>query len=201
MRRVDLIGVTGVLMLSCGASFFLFGNFILPLWVAWLVGPLMWYLGAAFMIVWMLYRLFGAAADLGEEQEQSSARAHKEPVLHLDRGRFAPRGVLHEIPAMGGFILLLLLFCQPARAQQPAADLFKAKCAMCHGADAAGKTAMGTKLNIPDLRSEAVQKQSDKELTDAIAKGKNKMPGYEGKLTPAQITDVAGYVRGLSKTH
>jgi mono/diheme cytochrome c family protein len=35
------------------------------------------------------------------------------------------------------------------------------------------------------------------ELTRVIAKGKNKMPPYEGRLTPEQIRDLARYIREL----
>ncbi|MFB3917531.1 MAG: cytochrome c [Terriglobales bacterium] len=82
-------------------------------------------------------------------------------------------------------------------AEQPGEALFKAKCAMCHGADAAGKTPMGTKMNIPDLRSPQVHKQSVAELAKAIGKGKNKMPAFEGKLSSAEISQLATYVHDL----
>ena len=42
---------------------------------------------------------------------------------------------------------------------------YKAKCAMCHGADGKGKA------NIPDLTSDKVKKASDAELEDFIANG------------------------------
>jgi mono/diheme cytochrome c family protein len=32
-----------------------------------------------------------------------------------------------------------------------------------------------------------------------IAEGKNKMPGYDKKLTEAEIKDVVAYLRGLCK--
>ncbi len=82
-------------------------------------------------------------------------------------------------------------------AEQPAEALFKAKCAMCHGADAAGKTPMGAKLNIPDLRAPAVHKQSVADLGKSIGKGKNKMPAFEGKLTSPEISQLATYVHDL----
>ena len=78
-------------------------------------------------------------------------------------------------------------------------DLFKAKCSSCHGPDGAGKTTMGTMLKIRDLRSEDVQKQSDAELNRIIAKGKNKMPAFDGKLKKEQIEQLVGYVRELAK--
>ncbi|HVO80033.1 MAG TPA: cytochrome c [Terriglobales bacterium] len=79
-----------------------------------------------------------------------------------------------------------------------AAD-FKAKCAMCHGADGKGDTAMGKKFGLKDLGSAEVQKMSDAELNGTITNGKDKMPKYEGKLTKEQIADLVKYIRTLKK--
>ena len=77
------------------------------------------------------------------------------------------------------------------------ADIFKAKCAMCHGADGKGATAMGKSLKLRDLSSDDVQKQSDTDLTSIITNGKNKMPKYDGKLTKDQINSVVKFIRTL----
>lgn len=61
-------------------------------------------------------------------------------------------------------------------AADAAVDLFKSKCAMCHGPDGAGKTVMGEKLKILALQSADVQKKSDTDLKIIITKGKDKMP-------------------------
>jgi cytochrome c6 len=82
---------------------------------------------------------------------------------------------------------------------QDGAATFKGKCAMCHGPDGSGKTAMGQKLNIRDLHSAEVQKQSDAELAQIVTKGKNKMPAYDGKLTKEQIDQVVAFIRELGK--
>ena len=79
------------------------------------------------------------------------------------------------------------------------ADTFKAKCAMCHGADGAGQTGMGKAMKLRDLGSADVQKQSDADLNGIITNGKNKMPAFTGKLTGDQITDVVKYIRTLKK--
>ena len=76
------------------------------------------------------------------------------------------------------------------------ADVFK-KCAACHGADGKGQTAMGKTMKLRDLASADVQKQSDADLTTIIAKGKNKMPAYDGKLTKEQTDLVVKYIRTL----
>lgn len=77
------------------------------------------------------------------------------------------------------------------------ADTYKAKCAMCHGADGKGDTSMGKMMKIRDLGSAEVQSQSDADLTNIITNGKGKMPKYDGKLTADQIKDVVKYIRTL----
>src|SRR6185369_13542432 len=62
------------------------------------------------------------------------------------------------------------------------ADTFKSKCASCHGVDGSGSTAAGKALKIRDLSSADVQGQTDDQLLEIIAKGKDKMPGYEKTL-------------------
>jgi mono/diheme cytochrome c family protein len=76
---------------------------------------------------------------------------------------------------------------------------FKAKCAMCHGADGKGDTAMGKKFGLKDMGSAEVQSKSDADLTGIITNGKDKMPSYKGKLTDAQIGDVVKFIRTLKK--
>ena len=97
------------------------------------------------------------------------------------------------------FAVLLLgvgLWSTPAAADDAAT--FKTKCAMCHGADGKG-TAVGQKMGVHDFASPEVQKMSDAELTDAVTKGKNKMPSYAGKLSESDIKGLVAYVRQLGK--
>jgi cytochrome c6 len=97
-------------------------------------------------------------------------------------------------------LVLFLVALVPALSlAQDVAAIFKSKCAMCHGPDGSGKTAMGEKFNIRDLRSAEVQKQTDAELSQIIAKGKNKMPAYEGKLAKEQVDQLVAYVRDFGK--
>lgn len=76
---------------------------------------------------------------------------------------------------------------------------FKAKCAMCHGADGKGDTAMGKKFGLKDMASADVQGKSDADLNTIITKGKDKMPAYDGKLTKEQIDGLVKYIRTLKK--
>jgi mono/diheme cytochrome c family protein len=95
-------------------------------------------------------------------------------------------------------LALVLAIAAPAQAQNPAETLYKAKCAMCHGPDGKGSPT-GIKMGAHDFTSADVQKQTDAQLSDAIAKGKNKMPGYEKSLKPEQIKDLVAYIRALAK--
>jgi cytochrome c6 len=79
------------------------------------------------------------------------------------------------------------------------ADLFKAKCAMCHGPNGAGDTALGKNLKLRDMGSADVQKQSDADLNGIITNGKGKMPKYDGKLTKDQINDLVKFIQTLKK--
>jgi mono/diheme cytochrome c family protein len=84
-------------------------------------------------------------------------------------------------------------------AQGDAASLFKSKCALCHAEDGSGNSPTGKALKARDLRSEETQKRSDAELTEVIAKGRNKMPAFGQKLKPEQIQQLVAYVRQLAK--
>ena len=77
---------------------------------------------------------------------------------------------------------------------QDAAATYKAKCAMCHGAD--GK---GGKMGTRDFASAEVKAETDAQLTDIITKGKGKMPAYSGKLKDTEIKDLVAYIRTLAK--
>jgi mono/diheme cytochrome c family protein len=79
------------------------------------------------------------------------------------------------------------------------ADLFKSKCAMCHGPDGAGNTPAGQRMKVRDLRSPEVQKQTDDELTSIITNGKPPMPGYGKTLQPADIQQLVTYLRSIAR--
>ncbi len=74
------------------------------------------------------------------------------------------------------------------------AALYKAKCAACHGADAAGKPAM----KAPSLISDEVKKMSDAELAAAIT-GTAKHPAPVKGLSADDAKAVVTYIRTLQK--
>jgi len=76
---------------------------------------------------------------------------------------------------------------------------YKTKCAMCHGPDGKGDTAMGKKFGLKDMGSADVQGKSDADLTTIITKGKDKMPEYGSKLSKEQIDGLVKFIRSLKK--
>lgn len=95
--------------------------------------------------------------------------------------------------------LLGLSLAVPAMAQQGGDAIYKAKCAMCHGADGVGDTPVGKTMKVNSFKSDADVKSSDADLANATKNGKGKMPAYAGKLTDDQIQQVVTYIRTLQK--
>jgi mono/diheme cytochrome c family protein len=73
---------------------------------------------------------------------------------------------------------------------------FRTKCAMCHGQDGGGSEA-GKSMNVPDLRSQAVQKLPDAELAQIISNGKGGMPSFKNSLKEDQIRSLVAHIRSL----
>ena len=73
---------------------------------------------------------------------------------------------------------------------------FRAKCAMCHGPDGSGSE-VGKSMNVPDLRSPAVQKLPDAQLAQIISDGKGGMPSFKSSLTEEQIHALVAHIRSL----
>ena len=95
-------------------------------------------------------------------------------------------------------LALLITTAMPLAAAADNAAVYKAKCAACHGADGAGQTPMGKKMNLRDLRSPEVQKQSNVELLKIVTDGKGKMPAYKTKLSADELKGLVEYLRELA---
>lgn len=96
-------------------------------------------------------------------------------------------------------VALFLILPSLSWAADDGATIFKTKCAMCHGADLAGKPA----AKAPSLVSDEAKKASDADLTDMIANGgkdKKPMHAFANKgLGPDQVKMVVAYIRGAQK--
>jgi cytochrome c len=91
---------------------------------------------------------------------------------------------------MKRFIVLLFvvsLFAGMAFAAEDGAAIYKAKCAMCHGPDGAGKS------------GPALKGQSAAAVTGVLTSGGKKAPHTKAMaaLTPDQVKAVADYVAAL----
>src|SRR5208283_2133227 len=74
------------------------------------------------------------------------------------------------------------------------AAIYKAKCAMCHGPDAAGKPAM----KAPSLISDEAKKKSDADFTKSIAETAKHTPAVKA-LSADDVKSVVAYIRTLQK--
>jgi mono/diheme cytochrome c family protein len=94
-------------------------------------------------------------------------------------------------------VAVLVMIASPNAAADDGAKVFASKCAMCHGADGAGKV-KGT----PDLRGDDIQKKSDSDLTSSIAngpKGKESHAFSKKGVDDATIKSLVAYIRTLKK--
>lgn len=107
------------------------------------------------------------------------------------------RALPSRLIAFFAFVLLTLTTVT-ARADDPGAAVYKAKCASCHAADGSGNTPAGKTLKVRDLRSPEVQKMSDAELIAATTNGKGKMPAYGSKLSADQIKQLVATIRAMA---
>jgi cytochrome c6 len=82
-------------------------------------------------------------------------------------------------------------FLSPPAQAQAASGIYKAKCAMCHGAD-------GTKIAAHDLQGATAQGMSDADLSAIITDGKGKMPASKS-LKPEDVKGLVAYIRTLKK--
>jgi hypothetical protein len=70
---------------------------------------------------------------------------------------------------------------------------------MYHGQDGSGSEA-GKSMNIPDLRSQAVQKLPDAELAQIISNGKGGMPSCKDSLGEDQIYSLVAHICSRHQT-
>lgn len=87
-------------------------------------------------------------------------------------------------------VALVLAFAPAifADATPDGATIYKAKCAMCHGADGKGKTPL-----VP-----AAQKLTVEDIAKVVADGKApKMPAYKAKLSAEEIKAVSTFIKNM----
>jgi cytochrome c553 len=91
-------------------------------------------------------------------------------------------------------VALFMLIPNLSWAADDGTATFKAKCAMCHGADAAGKPAM----KAPSLISDEAKKKSDDDFAKAIHETAKHTPAVKS-LPADDVKAVIAYIRTLQK--
>ena len=100
---------------------------------------------------------------------------------------------------LAGVTLLAASMVAPVFAQSAGADLYKAKCQMCHGAKGLADTPAAKAMKVKPVTDPEVRKFSEAQMVEAVQNGMGKMQPYKGKLTDAQIKDAVAYFRTFSK--
>lgn len=110
------------------------------------------------------------------------------------------RGTQLKLNLIGTAIFCVIAaFATSGFAQSAGADVYKSKCAPCHGADGLGSTPAGKVLKAASFKDPAIIKTPDAALIAIVKSGKNKMPSFTGKLTDDQIKAAVAYIRTLQK--
>ncbi len=90
-------------------------------------------------------------------------------------------------------VALFILIPNLSWAAEDGAALYKAKCAVCHGANGEGKPA----AKIPSLVSDEAKKLSDADMEQAVIE-KPKHVAVKN-LPPDQVKAVVAYIRSIQK--
>jgi cytochrome c6 len=96
------------------------------------------------------------------------------------------------------FTLCSIAFSSPAMAAEVAngAKIFSANCAACH---AGGNNVIMANKNLKKEALAEYGMNSVAAITTQVTNGKNAMPAFGGRLSAAQIEDVATYVLAQSE--
>jgi cytochrome c6 len=100
---------------------------------------------------------------------------------------------------MNAAAAVLFLVPLAAWAQTDAKDIFLDKCAVCHGADGAGKTAKGKKLKVKDVHETAAKVKAE-DMMKIVQDGKAPdMDAYGKQFSKDQVKALVDYYRALAK--
>lgn len=96
------------------------------------------------------------------------------------------------------FALFAVTFSSPAMAAEVAsgAKIFSANCAACH---AGGNNVIMANKNLKKEALAEYGMNSIAAIANQVTNGKNAMPAFGGRLSAAQIEDVATYVLAQSE--
>ena len=95
--------------------------------------------------------------------------------------------------------LTAALFVSPAQAEVEGSKIYKSKCQSCHGKKGEGNPVIARALKIPPelLPLTGIAVKTDEEVMKIIAEGKDRMPGFQEKLSPEELQAVLQHCRVL----
>lgn len=79
----------------------------------------------------------------------------------------------------------------------PVRTLYLNNCARCHGADGRAETELGKLYDATNLTDRKAKRSSRKRVANVIKNGAGSMPGFNKKLTTAEINSLVGYIKTL----
>jgi mono/diheme cytochrome c family protein len=97
--------------------------------------------------------------------------------------------------ALLALALLALALAPDLSRAADGAEIYRRKCASCHGGDGAGGSRKLGPLSSPEL-----QAKSDEELLAAVARGSRdgKMPAFRGRIADDELRAVVAYLRTMA---
>jgi len=86
-------------------------------------------------------------------------------------------------------------------AAKKGSKIFATRCVFCHGNEAKGDGAAGSRLNPKpaDLTSDRVQRQTDGEIFWKITNGRGSMPKWEAILSEDDRWNLVNYIRTVTE--
>jgi cytochrome c6 len=96
-------------------------------------------------------------------------------------------------------LAVVLLLSGTAGFAQSGEAVYKAKCAMCHGALGMPNPGIAKNMGVRPASDPAVKAESVAQMIAITANGKGKMPAFKAKLSDAEIKASVDYFRSLAK--
>jgi cytochrome c6 len=94
----------------------------------------------------------------------------------------------------GVLCLLMTLPLAVAEEEEVGAEVYKKRCAMCHGDDGVGDTKAGKMVKTPDINTVPWKNGgTPADFEKTLREGIGKMPKYEGKMSDEEIKAVTAY--------
>lgn len=99
--------------------------------------------------------------------------------------------------SFAAFAAIVILSASMSHAQ--GADVYKVKCASCHGAAGVPSAGMAKALGVKPATDPSVKSKTEAQMIAITTNGQGKMPSYKGKLSDEQIKQAVESFRAFAK--